>query len=432
MFERGAECVGFDFLSHPFWDKYLEYEERIENTENVFKILFRIIQIPLHQYARYFERYRNLAANMSTDLIAPKDVGLQFHNETLAIGGSQEEQDRTFRQKVDAYHLEIFQRTQTEVTRRWTYESAITRPYYHVTPLDDAQLENWRKYLDFEEAEPHNYSRAKFLYERCLVTAANYEEFWLRYAKWMMGQGKVQEVRNIYQRASCLYVPTEQPTVRIQYAKFEESKLQLMIAEDIYKTVLEVLPNDLETITNYANFIVRQSGVDDGIVFLKKLIRDKDRSVTVRGTLVAEWARMVWELQGDAEGARNIWKAHSPQFLACKPFWDSWFFFERNLPSFGPKAPGSMEHVKSVYGDMENMADLPVAAFREITSSYLNYLDQHGGRETMKFALLVDRDANGPTSVLGPLKAKVMAENGVSGIPSHPAAQAVNGQASNQ
>lgn len=34
-----------------------------------------------------------------------------------------------------------------------TYENAIRRPYFHVKPLDDGQLGNWHRYLDFIEKE---------------------------------------------------------------------------------------------------------------------------------------------------------------------------------------------------------------------------------------------------------------------------------------
>lgn len=33
------------------------------------------------------------------------------------------------------------------------FEIAIRRPYFHVKPLDEAQLANWHRYLDFIEKE---------------------------------------------------------------------------------------------------------------------------------------------------------------------------------------------------------------------------------------------------------------------------------------
>src|SRR5690242_6975198 len=71
LFERGATSVGLDFLSHPFWDKYLEFEERLESFDRIFTILSRIIYIPMHQYARYFEKYRQMAQSRPLAATAP-------------------------------------------------------------------------------------------------------------------------------------------------------------------------------------------------------------------------------------------------------------------------------------------------------------------------------------------------------------------------
>lgn len=71
LFERGATSVGLDFLSHPFWDKYLEFEERLESLDRIFAILGRIIYIPMHQYARYFEKYRQMASSRPIAATAP-------------------------------------------------------------------------------------------------------------------------------------------------------------------------------------------------------------------------------------------------------------------------------------------------------------------------------------------------------------------------
>ncbi|CAN0446645.1 unnamed protein product, partial [Discosporangium mesarthrocarpum] len=40
-----------------------------------------------------------------------------------------------------------------ERSRREPFEVRIARPYFHVKPLDQAQLEAWMEYLDFEEAQ---------------------------------------------------------------------------------------------------------------------------------------------------------------------------------------------------------------------------------------------------------------------------------------
>jgi pre-mRNA-processing factor 39 len=220
LFERGSESAGLDFLAHPLWDKYIDFEERSESQDSVFALLSRLIHIPLHQYARYFERYRTMALTRPINELAPADVIQRIQAELTPDGSKNPEKE--LRTQLAEYHMTIFKHTQEETTKRWAFESEIKRPYYHVTELDDAQLINWEKYLDFEEAEG-GYVRTKFLYERCLVTAANYEYLWLRYARWMYAQpGKHEEVRNILQRASCLYVPVGRSNIRLFYAQFEE------------------------------------------------------------------------------------------------------------------------------------------------------------------------------------------------------------------
>ena len=48
-----------------------------------------------------------------------------------------------------------------------------------VMNVDNAQLRNWRTYLDFE-ASNGDELRTIFLYERCVIACAQYEEFWLK------------------------------------------------------------------------------------------------------------------------------------------------------------------------------------------------------------------------------------------------------------
>lgn len=55
----------------------------------------------------------------------------------------------------------------------------IKRPYFHVKPLEQDQLANWREYLDFE-IEQGDQNRIRILFERCLIACALYEEFWLK------------------------------------------------------------------------------------------------------------------------------------------------------------------------------------------------------------------------------------------------------------
>ncbi|KAK4999952.1 hypothetical protein LTR60_007536, partial [Cryomyces antarcticus] len=299
LFERGALSVGLDFLAHPFWDKYLEFEERLEAPDKIIAILDRVIHIPMHQYARYFERFRQLAITRPLQEICDEDQLGRFTAEAMMEAPPEAsfdaEIERQVRMRLDNLYLEVFHRTQTETTKRWTYEQGIKRPYFHVTELDEEQLVNWRKYLDFEEVEG-DYHRIVFLYERCVVTAAYYDEFWFRYARWMLDhEDKEEEVRNIYQRASCIYVPIARPAVRLQYALFEAMSGRVDVALGIYEAILLAYPSHLETIVAMANLQRRHVGVDAAIEVYKAQIESAPNDVYTKSALVAEWAGLLWK-----------------------------------------------------------------------------------------------------------------------------------------
>lgn len=55
----------------------------------------------------------------------------------------------------------------------------IKRPYFHVKPLEKAQLKNWKEYLEFE-IENGTHERVVVLFERCVISCALYEDFWIK------------------------------------------------------------------------------------------------------------------------------------------------------------------------------------------------------------------------------------------------------------
>ncbi|KAJ5480684.1 Pre-mRNA-processing factor 39 [Penicillium diatomitis] len=406
LFERGADSVGLDFLAHPFWDKYIEFEERVEAQERIFAILGRIIHIPMHQYARYFERYRQLAQTRPLAELAPADTMAGFRAEIEAVSDqvapgakAEAEIERDLRLRVDTYHLEVFSKTQTETTKRWTYESEIKRPYFHVTELDEGQLLNWRKYLDFEESEG-SYNRIQFLYERCLVTCAHYEEFWLRYARWIGAQpGKEEEVRNVYQRASCLYVPIAASTVRLHYAYFEELSGRVDVAKDIHSAVLMNLPSHVETIVSLANLCRRHGGLDEAINVYKTHLDSPQCELATKAALVAEWARLLWKTKGDPDEARKVFKQNQQSYLDSRPFWTSYLMFEIEQPTSADVEPTQYERIKQVVSDVRSKSTLSPEFVKELIQIYMAYLLERGTKDTAKEYMALDREVHGPASV---------------------------------
>ncbi|KAK4182631.1 hypothetical protein QBC35DRAFT_509601 [Podospora australis] len=404
LFERAANHIGLDFLSHPFWDKWLEYETRQEAHDKIFTILNRVIHIPMHQYARYFERFRQLAHTrpllelVSADELARYRAEVEAETIQLGMQKTELEIERDIRGKIDASFYEIFQRTQTETTKRWTYEAEIKRPYFHVTELEHPQLINWRKYLDFEEAEG-DYNRIVVLYERCLVTCALYDEFWFRYARWMAGQdGKDEEVRNIYLRATTLFVPISRPGIRLQFAYFEEMCGRVDIARDIHAAVLSVLPDSVETIVSWANLQRRQGSLEEAIEVYKAQIDSPLVDLFTKAALVTEWAFLLWKVKGSADEARTVYAKNAEWYSDSRHFWQKWLEFEIEQPTSSQLEAAHWTHIKEVFAGLCK-SRLSVGVKQELGRVYMNYLQQRGGKDAMKAFMAVDRDLYGPQSV---------------------------------
>lgn len=56
-------------------------------------------------------------------------------------------------EKYIAAREEFYKKAKELESKIIGFETAIRRPYFHVRPLDDPELENWHNYLDFIEKE---------------------------------------------------------------------------------------------------------------------------------------------------------------------------------------------------------------------------------------------------------------------------------------
>ena len=355
----------------------------------------------MHQYARYFERFRALAANrpineLVDDATAAK-IFAEVQAESAAYGmvKAELETERDVRAKIDAIYYETFLKTQTETTRRWVFEGEIKRPYFHVTELEQPQLANWRKYLDFEETEGDP-KRIIFLYERCLVTCAFYDELWFRYARWMSAQpGKEEEVRNIYLRAVTMFVPISRPGIRLHFAYFEEMNGRVDIARDVHEAILINIPDCVEAIISLANLQRRQSGIEAAEEVFKAHLESQHSDVFTKAAILTEWAYTVWKSRGSAEEARSLYSKYSQWYHNSRHFWQKWLEFELELPTEADEEQEHGRRIHQVFQDMRGKSQLSSPVKRELGYKYLDYLQRQGGKDSMKVYMQVDRELLG-------------------------------------
>jgi pre-mRNA-processing factor 39 len=387
VFQRGAELVGRDFLSHPFWDKYLEYENSVENeSRQVAIILKKIIAYPLHQYARYYERCTQLAQKYP-DLF--EDVNLE----------------------------QIFMTTQAGTTDRWMYESKITRSYFHVVELEKDQINNWNAYLDYEESQG-DFEQTRFLYERALVPNALYDTFWLRYVRWMSLFDRQEDTRNIYRRACSVFVPISRPQIRFQWALYEESLGNIDFARDILESLQATAQTDLEEAFIYRVDFEKRVGMQSVMAYIDFMTSNRNLPLSVVAVLIAMKAVLVWQT-GDNDGAEQIFNNHKQEFLDSSFFLINYFKFALST--------GNLDRLHSLWTLICVQARIPPTVISDISKLYLEYLLENGH---MKEYFEVDIETHGPFTTRKLLKKKLgestdqrlLLENGHPGVEIDPVA----------
>ncbi|ODV91007.1 hypothetical protein CANCADRAFT_2727 [Tortispora caseinolytica NRRL Y-17796] len=398
LYKRATASCGRDFMSHTLWDKYIEFETSLGNTDEVYNILDFVIRLPLHQYARYFEQFSALLPTRPLHYLVNEELTDQFAQE-IDNGAQNPDYENLFRSKVTDYYKAIALRTQNGTSARWSFESKISRPYFHIAELEYSEIRNWSSYLDFEE-DQGDFDSITALYERCLVPCALYDSFWLRYIRWLSGKlDTEEEVRNIYKRACSVFVPIGRPFIRISFALFEEANNRPSVANDIYNALLYALPDSLEVIISKANFMRRTNKIEDVIDYYKSIIDSPDTAYTVKGPLTVELAKLYWKIQGDPAKARELFQQTATWYLDSPYFWINYLKFEIEQPLDIENPQNNHKLIAGVHYDIITNATLPPHISKDLSHVYMDYLLQHGDSKSLKEYMYLDRQINGPFSV---------------------------------
>lgn len=314
-------------------------------------------------------------------------------------GASPHDFDLLLRANIEQYHLGLNRRTQEETTKRWKYESEIKRPYFNVVELEEAELANWHKYLDFEESLG-NTERTKFLYERCLAITAQYDDFWQRYANYTFAQGdKTQDCRYIYARAACLFTPIARTELRFQWALFEESCGEVSTAHDILEAMLMTTPDSLDVILALVSLAQRQEGHETAIRVCDDYMASSECSASTKGALIAVAAKLAWQVDGDAEQGRAIFRMHQSGNLDNYTFWSGYLDYELDQPTNVADQDEQTARIKAVHDSMRQITGMDPVHVRGLSQRYLDSLASRGGKTAAKEYMELNAAVNGSTLV---------------------------------
>ncbi|KAE8660399.1 cysteine-rich repeat secretory protein 3-like isoform X1 [Hibiscus syriacus] len=403
LFERGLAYVGTDYQSFPLWDKYIEYEYMHQEWSRLAAIYTRILENPNQQLDRYFNSFKELAgsrplselrtaeeaaANVSGAVseadgqvnegeVHP-DVAEQTPK-TVTAGSTEAEE----LEKSVAIREELYQKAKELDSKIIGFETAIRRPYFHVRPLNVAELENWHNYLDFIEREG-DFNKVVKLYERCLIACANYPEYWIRYVLCMEASGSMDLANNALLRATQVFVK-RQPEIHLFAARFKEQNGDIQGAQAAYQLVhSEISPGLLEAIIKHANMEHRLGKIEDAFSLYEQAIaieKGKEHSQTLP-MLYAQYSRFSYLVCGNAKKAREILAGTLDNVQLSKPFLEALIHFETILPP--PRQIDYLELLVDKF--IAPNSDGSAADKEDLSSIFLEFLNLFGDVQSIKKA----------------------------------------------
>ncbi|XP_051730209.1 pre-mRNA-processing factor 39 [Ctenopharyngodon idella] len=296
-YEHAVLACGTDFRSDRLWEAYIAWETEQDKLANVTAIYDRILCIPTQLYSQHFQKFKeHVQSNNPKHFLSEEEfvqLRVELANANKPNGddapgeelppGTEDLPDpakrvteiENMRHKVIETRQEVFNHNEHEVSKRWAFEEGIKRPYFHVKALEKTQLNNWREYLDFE-LENGTPERVVVLFERCLIACALYEEFWIKYAKYLESYS-TEGVRHIYKKACTIHLP-KKPAVHLLWAAFEEQQGSVDEARSILKAFEEAVPGLAMVRLRRVSLERRHGNMDEAETLLRDAITNGKNS----------------------------------------------------------------------------------------------------------------------------------------------------------
>lgn len=213
-----------------------------------------------------------------------------------------EEEATAIKDKLLVARRKIHKVTISAVTDRWTFEEGIKRPYFHVKALEKCQLNNWKEYLNFE-IEKADHKRVVVLFERCLIACAMYDEFWIKYIRYLEGKTDevdiVHKIRDVYERACTIHHP-DKPGLHLQWSTFEEVQNNKNKAAEILCTLDKTCPNLIQVAYRRINLERRRGDLEKCVQLYEHYI-STTKHKNIGSCFAIKYARFCHKIQGNLD-----------------------------------------------------------------------------------------------------------------------------------
>ncbi|XP_033299623.1 pre-mRNA-processing factor 39 [Bombus bifarius] len=330
QYERAIEACGLEFRSDRLWESYIKWELEGKRLSRVTALYDRLLCTPTLGYISHFDAFQEFVSSNLPNRILNVDDFLALRAEVKALLKSDDststsaaddappgeeppphelpptdEETRAIREKIISSRRKMHKANINAVAARWSYEEGIKRPYFHVKPLERCQLKNWKEYLDFE-IEQKDQNRIIILFERCLIACALYDEFWMRFVRYLesLKGDNVEKIRDVYTRACMVHHP-KKPNLHLQWATFEEGQGNFEKAANILENIDNVIPNMLQVAYRRINLERRRGDLDKACTLYENYISNS-KNRTIANNIVVKYARFLCKVKSDVDKAIKV------------------------------------------------------------------------------------------------------------------------------
>ncbi|KAL0973872.1 hypothetical protein UPYG_G00212260 [Umbra pygmaea] len=363
-FEEAVAAAGLDFHSDRLWELYIEWEKEQGDMRAASGVYDRVLRVPTQLYSSHYEKFKtHLNMHAPKDVLPAEEYGrlleeckqshklekaeLAEEDEDIPPGEEKEPTEEELipkmRELLLARREKVFQDLEGEVRKRWNFEDAIKRPYFHVKPLDRTQLRAWHSYLDWEltqldggddqdgktETDPEGMmegqeelqkednkgwnssgivaggdGRVRILFERCLIACALYEEFWTRYIQYLEPQS-LEEARAVFRRACEIHL-AHKHTMHLQWATFEERHGDLNEARRVLEQLESSVPGLAMVRLRRAGLERRAGRLEESEALLRDAVVESKETPHLHAFYSIKLARLLLKLCKNPSRARGV------------------------------------------------------------------------------------------------------------------------------
>ncbi|XP_043227156.1 pre-mRNA-processing factor 39-like isoform X4 [Amphibalanus amphitrite] len=339
-FERAVAACGTEFRSDRLWEQYASWEAANKEPVKALAVYKRAIAVPTLSYRTHFENLEQFVGETPPQELLTVEEFLEARRAVLAelrasepaaappaastdllppgcdepppgvpaqpAGLSSDEECVKLRAKILAPLRQLHKDTEKQVSLRWNFEEGIKRPYFHVKPLEKVQLKNWKAYLEFE-IEQGDKHRIHVLFERCMISCALYEEYWLKYVRYLESLEPCDwdAVRSVYRRACWTHLP-DKPAIHLMWATFEEKQGDLDAAAEVMRRISAQV-SMLEVTLRSINLARRAGKLDAAERMYAEALKSTEHRETAV-VIAVKFARFLNKIRGNREKALEVLK----------------------------------------------------------------------------------------------------------------------------